>query len=446
MALELGDPEDTDESWGRGVMGARKEVNDIASSLEFARQRLATNGDNLFSIVREMNKAGYRRPDGALWTAAALEDAGVHDSLDGEWDAEAQSEDQAPTTSNSSTDEYLRQLDQELADEGYRELAEVGCAPVPPSDLFAVESVAPRFAIPQVAVRKHINVLYGDVGTGKSTLIQAAIAANGTGEPFVGFEFEGPQTFVVFDWENGREDFTKTLRRLGLEVPSGFFYYDSPDYVNLDTPEGRERVREIVTKLGATCVIFDSMADAFPGTPENDGEKIRLEMAATKELAVDLEVAIVLVSHEPKADHASATHKLAGHGMWARKADQMWRIRRTGEHRLLSHEKYRAIGRRRALRITLETEGDPDLGSMSLVAQETDTQAERAEALAQDVEKLEHLLETEDMPRGRIREVLSWSENRFTNALKASERVWQPGGRGKPYSVRAQAEEVTLEG
>jgi hypothetical protein len=50
-------------------------------ALVFARRRLEKNGDgNLFPVVREMNSAGYRRPNGLEWTAHELEQAGVRDS------------------------------------------------------------------------------------------------------------------------------------------------------------------------------------------------------------------------------------------------------------------------------------------------------------------------------------------------------------------------------
>jgi AAA domain len=258
--------------------------------------------------------------------------------------------------------------------------------PVDLTELLRRGSQRPRFAIPQFAPRGQITVLFGDVGTGKSTLMGSAAVANENGEAFLGlYPFEEPQQIVIFDWENGAQDYVTALARQGLVQPRGLYYYDGPDDVNLDTEEGRLRLTDIIHGHKATLAVFDSMADAFPHTEELDGKGIRQHMTATRELAVEMNVAVVLISHEPKADHASATMKLAGHGMWARKVDQMWRLKSRADHHLLEHVKHRTIGRRRPVRITLQTEGDLDIGPMRLVGEETDTQSERdAKAAAEN--------------------------------------------------------------
>lgn len=302
-----------------------------------------------------------------------------------------------------------------------------------PPELLATPPAAPRFAIPQLAPRGQITTLFASIGAGKTTLYQSALVANSIQEEWLGHVFEEPQMFVVFDWENIREQVATALGRLGLSADSqGFTYYQEPEDVNLDTDKGRGRVHEILLEHGATCAIFDSRDDAFAHTPENEGDKIRSAMMATKELAGTLDVALVLVAHEPKADHAGSWDKLAGHTMWGRKSDQMFRYRRTGELRILEHAKYRAMDKRPSLKITLLTEGERDIGAMRLEAEPHASEEARAEALAKDVATLEELLErVGDLPRGEIRKMLGWSEDKFAKVFKASERVWQPGGERK---------------
>jgi hypothetical protein len=319
--------------------------------------------------------------------------------------------------------------------------------PLTPAELLATEPRPPRFAIPQIAPRGEVTTLFASVGAGKTTLYQSALVANTRREPWLGdLGFEGPQRFVVFDWENNREQIANALGRLGLSNGEGgdFIYFLEPD-VNLDTEPGREQVREILTEHKATCAIFDSRDDAFPNTNENDGRDILAAMRPIKDLAGSLDVAMVLVAHEPKADYGGSWDRLAGHTMWGRKSDQMFRYRRHGDVRILEHAKHRGLDKRASLKITLVTEGEPDVGPMRLEAERYASEEARAEALAEDVTKLEELLEQAgDRERKGIREMFGWSEDRFSKVVKASTRVYQPGGARKPYSVKPRDEEETL--
>jgi RecA-family ATPase len=188
----------------------------------------------------------------------------------------------------------------------------------------------PRWAIPNLCLRGEVTFLYGCPGTGKSTLYQEALVAHETGRAFLDFlPFEEEQKFVVFDWESSVEQVARAFKRLGLppKDPATFTYYPPLLGLCLDQESGREVVRCLLEVHNATCVIFDNRDAAFPNTIETEGGPVAEAMQATKELASELETAILLVSHEPKSQYESGTAKLRGHTAWAAHADQLFRLK-----------------------------------------------------------------------------------------------------------------------
>ena len=319
-------------------------------------------------------------------------------------------------------------------------------------DLLSRPLIAPRFAIPEVAPRGHVTIIYSGVGSGKTTLYQDAIVANEVGRAFLGLRpFTDEQMFVVFDWENGEglagTGAPQTLRRLGMpDKPERVNYYFDARELYLDTPKGVAMVRRILDRDGATCAIFDSRDWAFPNTPENEGRLILQAMQAAQDLARELDVALVLISHEPKAEYQDSVSKLRGHSAWGQLPEQMFRYIRRGDSRLLEHTKFRGINRRPSLKVELSVEGD-DTSPIRLSAEEASTVEDRAQRLAEDVETVEGYLRTHGPKAwGELKTAMEGSgmnESRMRKAVEESKRSGRIGqdGRRQPYSYKGPDEE-----
>jgi hypothetical protein len=230
------------------------------------------------------------------------------------------------------------------------------------------------WAIPNLAPRGHLSLLYGAAGSGKSTLYQEAVASNALGRAFMEqLPFEEPQRFLVFDWENGPEMFFRTMQRLGLgarvQAEDNFVYYFEPPEVGLGTLAGRRKVWFQAQRHEATCVVFDALLDAFRGVPPTDEDAIGEAMQETKAIAIDLKVAVLIVAHSPKAAYEDGLHMLKGNAAWGQKADQTFWLHREkkSELRRLEHTKARAMSRRSSLAVELIEEGDPDIGPIHVV-------------------------------------------------------------------------------
>jgi hypothetical protein len=212
--------------------------------------------------------------------------------------------------------------------------------------------------------------------------------------------------------------------------------------VSLDTDEGREIIRRIAQRYEATCLIFDNRDSAFPLTPELDGSLVRAAMLATKALAQELDVAMLLVSHEPKAEYAESSSKLRGHTAWAAHSDQLFQLRRKGDLRVLVHAKHRGLDQRPTIEVKLLFHGDTDLGSLQLVGSYNDAREARSKArLEGDVSLLEAYLGSHGRSTFSVlKDETKWGNDRLYRALGASDRIWQPEGKGRPYSVEPLAE------
>ena len=348
----------------------------------------------------------------------------------------------------SALDDYLAQAEHELR----REQEPVEDSELPsPTDLSGPPRPV-RHAIPNLALRGQLTTLYACLGSGKTTIYQHAAVANEIGEKFLGlYDFEEPQIFTVFDWENGDELYKRVMRRLGVDPGSmkrTNVYCDlDPERFNLDTPEGRTRIRKVIERDGATCVIFDGRDTAFPHTGENEGDKIGPVMRAVLQLARELDVAVVFISQEPKAEYGDSVAKLRGHSAWGQYSEQMFRLIRHSKTRLLQHTKNRGIDLRPGIEITLFSEGETDVGPLRLEAKETDTIGDRMQKRAEDAALVEAYLDTNgDTGWTKLKQAMKdtheMGDSRLRNAIQTSERAWQPGGERSPYSTTPKPDEL----
>jgi hypothetical protein len=264
------------------------------------------------------------------------------------------------------------------------------------SQLTLLEATAPRWAVPSLAPRGEVSTLFAAAGTGKTTLYHEAIVANAEERPFLGLlPFEERQTVIVFDWENSPDQVARSIQRLSARTREAetTTFYIGPSGHTLDTERGRQQVAAAALKHGASLLIFDNRDRALPFTPELDGAQVSRSMSAAKELALELDAAILLVSHEPKTQYAGVVDKLRGHSAWAAFSDQMFNLDWPGGGvRRLRHVKHRGVDRLPTLRIRRLTSGERDTGHVELVGQVDPQGLSVDERLTADVTVVEDIL------------------------------------------------------
>jgi hypothetical protein len=293
-----------------------------------------------------------------------------------------------------------------------------------------------RFAVPQFAPRRHITTFFATLGTGKTSVVLEAIAAHEAGRKFLGlYDFEEPQRFVYFDWENGEDTMKRYLTRLGADpadLQHASVYCDlNPELINLDTDKGRENVCRVIERDRATCVIFDGRDSAFAHTGENEGDRIHSAMQAALRIAREMDVAFVFVSQEPKAEYSDPSNALRGHSAWGQWSEQMFRLIRHGNLRLLQHTKYRAIDQRPSLRITLnKLDEEGDIGRVQLEAIQSPDAEQVMEQKANDILLVEGYIDEQtdqEASWGDLMQMATdewrFGDTRLRNALKESKRI-----------------------
>lgn len=325
------------------------------------------------------------------------------------------------------------------------------------ADLVAAEPQPPRWSIPNFAQRGRLTTFFANVNSGKTTVYQHAIAAHTQGEDFLGmYPFTEPQVFLVCDWENSKEDVGQSLRRLGADVTAtSLRYFSHPDGWHLDTESGRDKLRQYVQAEGITCAIFDNRDAAFPNTPENDGDKVCPAVQAVRRLAEELDIAIVLISHEPKGgNYGFGLENLRGHSGWGMFSDQMFRLcrkRKSSDPRELQHVKHRGMTTPRPpIAVRLTSSGDPETGPLTLIGTlvgQAKRQDEKNELLIADIAVAEGFLGSHGPTApGSLRHAMQEAginkarQDRVLAAAKAKEggrtRIHQPNGARTPYELK----------
>jgi hypothetical protein len=325
------------------------------------------------------------------------------------------------------------------------------------TELLVSEAIAPRWALPNLALRGEVSMLFAAAGTGKTTLYHEAIVANAEERAFLGLlPFEERQAILVFDWENSPAQVARSVQRLSLGKSVGdaaTFYIDLLGH-NLDTEAGRQQVRAAAVAYEASVLVFDNRDRAFPNTPELDGGQVSESMSRVKGLAQELDVAILLVSHEPKTQYSGAIDKLRGHSAWAAFSDQMFNLDWPGGGvRRLRHVKHRGVDLLPPLQIRRLAIGDRDTGHVELVAQ-VDLQGLSAdERLTTDVTIVEEILKevgpmgSAELKREFDKKVdASTGKKRLYKALGSSRLVEQPEGKGGKWQLGRGEQRPASEG
>jgi hypothetical protein len=250
--------------------------------------------------------------------------------------------------------------------------------------------------------------------------------------------------------------FFRTMQRLGLrtrvQAEDNFAYYFEPPGVRLGTLAGRQAVRFLAKRHEATCVVFDAILDAFAGLAPTDEDAIGGAMQESKAIAVELNIAILVVAHSPKAAYEDGLHMLKGNAAWGQKTDQaFWLHReRKSELRRLEHTKARAMSKRQSLTIQLIEEGDPDIGPIHVAASTSGSAAAIREAKRADVDAIVKGYLATHGPVRRMKmagdlKAKGVGATALDNALKRLAEagiLHRPQGERGPYLLRAEGETV----
>jgi hypothetical protein len=131
--------------------------------------------------------------------------------------------------------------------------------------------------IEPVIPRGRSIALYSPAKQGKSLFALDIVASAATGRAVLDRPAGDPLTVVYFDLEMTEDDLYERLEDMGYGREtdlSRLFYYLLPNLPPLDTPEGGQRVLEIVDGHNADLVVIDTTSRVLRG-PENDADTLR---------------------------------------------------------------------------------------------------------------------------------------------------------------------------
>lgn len=216
-------------------------------------------------------------------------------------------------------------LAQERIDHLDQQLAELGGASTPPhrilaavdlADLMRAELVPVQFVFEPLFPRRHVTLLGGHGGTGKSSLAVALCAHAACGRPWGGFQVERCQAVFVSLEDEGalvRHRLRRVVTAYSLDataVAQGVRLLDGTEaFAALMTESGDFPSRAIPTPAltelcqqveGADLIIIDNASDAFDAN-ENSRRDVRAFIRELAMIAKKNDAAVVLLAHIDKA-------------------------------------------------------------------------------------------------------------------------------------------------
>jgi putative DNA primase/helicase len=195
----------------------------------------------------------------------------------------------------------------------FREQEALSTEPIPPASsketlLFeAIETPSPQSAsIPEKVwhfPRKHLNLLAADSGMGKSLLITKIAADLSLGVPVLEGRYEPRRKTLYLNGEVGKDYFNWRFKASGWSFSEDYFKVVhqetlSEKGINLDfdTPQGRNFMEQLINKEKPDLLIIDS-CPAFSSSDQNDGQKQNEIARYLRGLAVQHNMALVLITH-----------------------------------------------------------------------------------------------------------------------------------------------------
>ena len=173
--------------------------------------------------------------------------------------------------------------------------------------LEAIESPNPQSAsIPEKVwhfPRKHLNLLAADSGMGKSLLITKIAADLSLGVPVLEGRYEARRKTLYLNGEVGKDYFNWRFKASGWSFSEDYFKVVHQETLSekgitldFDTPQGRNFMEQLINKEKPDLLIIDS-CPAFSDSDQNDGQKQNEIAKYLKGLAVQHNMALVLITH-----------------------------------------------------------------------------------------------------------------------------------------------------
>ncbi|GAA5514933.1 hypothetical protein Dcar01_03697 [Deinococcus carri] len=152
--------------------------------------------------------------------------------------------------------------------------------------------------------RGYVTMLGGPGGVGKSALVASLEVAVLSGLPFLGGQtMQGPIIHADFDTDARAQIpwLERALVGQGVshDVLQHITYVDSESGGFMDEV-GLAALRAHIIQTGAVLIVIDAFTSAFPMIRANDAGEVMQVMAAFRQLAKDLNVAVVILDHTPK--------------------------------------------------------------------------------------------------------------------------------------------------
>lgn len=192
-----------------------------------------------------------------------------------------------------------------------------------PSSLQGTPVPTRRWIIPDLVPAGSVVLLSGDGGIGKSTLLMQMLACCALGAPFLGFHVDQMSAAGFF----AEDDEDELHRRMAAILPNlGASFADLGDrltyiprvgldnlMVRYDTRSGEPEetrflgdVMNHALAAGARLLVLDSLHDLFGGN-ENHRGQVRHFVGSLRQIALEMEGAVILAAHPSAAGLASGS-------------------------------------------------------------------------------------------------------------------------------------------
>jgi hypothetical protein len=198
-------------------------------------------------------------------------------------------------------------------------------------------------------VRKDIVLFYGGGGIGKSTTAGAMAVALSQGKAWLGIEPDRAYRVLWIDEEQGLEEASRTLLRLGADDR---LMFASGEEVRINSDEGAERLSALLADKKPEIVFIDSTAQAAVGVTNDPGD-VTAVYSRLFTLRDRHDVVIVLIHHQNKSQTGTRNarggprlERAMGSQYWNTQASTAWFCEPGPDHSLnITQEKRRGASK-----------------------------------------------------------------------------------------------------
>lgn len=189
--------------------------------------------------------------------------------------------------------------------------------------------------------RQTINVVGGAPKLGKSALVKGMLLRRAMSQPWLGFETTAGRSLLI-QAEIPDQQMQVRLRLMLQDVdqplPPDALYLLTDRSLRLDTPEGQQRIRDVVERLKPDLLVLDPLARFMTGD-ENRTPDMGLVIGFLDELIQRFGLAVIVVHHTKKpgrGDSSEGGQKLRGSSALFAAADSVLMLDRENKAFTLS--------------------------------------------------------------------------------------------------------------